>query len=248
VTGPVAVLSDVHGNVEALRAVLADVTAAGLDDVVVCGDLTWGPEPAAVARLVRELGPRVRLVRGNADRAVLELARGERAAASPRDAWMRDAHPPDVVAYLETSVFSLALDVDGLGPVRFCHGTPRGDTELVTPATPADRLALIAAETAERVLVSGHTHLQFDRPTPLLRSVNPGSVGLPYHDGPPGTAYWAVLGPSVALRSTRYDLDAAAARFRASGVPATDRYLSLLLEPPSFAEVVADAESRVFAD
>jgi 3',5'-cyclic AMP phosphodiesterase CpdA len=51
----VAVLSDVHGNVEALRAVLADVRAAEVDRVVVCGDLTWGPEPAEVAGMVRDL-------------------------------------------------------------------------------------------------------------------------------------------------------------------------------------------------
>lgn len=244
----VAVLSDVHGNVEALRAVLADVTAAGVDRVVVNGDVTWGPEPAAVARMLRDLDLPVDVVRGNADRAVLELAAGDRPAEGDRERWMLTAHPADVVAFLATSVFSLALDVDGLGPVRFCHGTPRGDTELVTPATPVDRLAAIAATLTEPVLVSGHTHLQFDRTTDVLRSVNPGSVGLPYHDGPPGTAFWAVLGPDVSLRTTAYDLDAAVRRFRASGVPNRERYLELLTTPPSFAEIVADAESRVYAD
>src|SRR5215207_6358395 len=97
----VAVLSDVHGNVEALRAVLADVRAAGVDRVVVCGDLTWGPEPAAVARMVRDL-PGAVFVRGNADRAVLELAGGSRQAESARDGWMIERHPPDVVAFLST--------------------------------------------------------------------------------------------------------------------------------------------------
>jgi predicted phosphodiesterase len=242
-----AVLSDVHGNVEALRAVLADVRAADVDRVVVCGDLTWGPEPAEVARMVRDL-PAATFVRGNADRAVLELTGGERPAESARDEWMVERHPPDVVAFLSTFAFTAVLDVPGLGPVRFCHGTPRGDTELVTPETPPDRLAEIAASMAEPVLVSGHTHLQFDRRTDLLRSVNPGSVGLPYHDAGPGLAYWALLGPDVTLRASRYDAGAAADRFRASEIPSLDRYVSLLLEPPSFAEIVADAESRVFAD
>jgi predicted phosphodiesterase len=244
----IAVISDVHGNVEALKAVLADVESSTVDAVVVNGDLTWGPEPAAVARPLRDLDRPVTLVRGNADRAVLELARGERPAEGARETWMLARHPADVLAYLDTSVFSLALDVDGLGPVRFCHGTPRGDTELVTPETPPARLAGIAATLDERILVSGHTHLQFDRTTEVLRSVNPGSVGLPYHDGPPGTAYWAVLGPDVSLRSSTYDLDAAVDRFRASGIPNLERYLALLTTPPSFAHIVADAESRVFAD
>jgi predicted phosphodiesterase len=241
------VLSDVHGNVEALRAVLADVRAAEVDRVVVCGDLTWGPEPAEVAGMVRDL-PGAVFVRGNADRAVLELADGVRPAESARDGWMVERHPPEVLAFLSTFAFDAVLDVPGLGPVRFCHGTPRADTELVTPETPPDRLAEIAATMPERVLVSGHTHLQFDRRTHLLRSVNPGSVGLPYHDAGPGLAYWALLGPDVTLRASPYDAAAAADRFRASGIPSTDRYLSLLREPPSFAEIVADAEARVFSD
>jgi predicted phosphodiesterase len=243
----VAVLSDVHGNVEALRAVLADVRDAGVDRVVVCGDLTWGPEPAEVARMIQDL-PGAVFVRGNADRAALELADGSRSAESARDEWMVERHPADVLAFLSTFTFSAVLEVPGLGPVRFCHGTPRADTELVTPETPVERLAEIAATMPERVLVSGHTHLQFDRRADLLRSVNPGSVGLPYHDAGPGLAYWAILGPDVTPRVSRYDPSAAADRFRASGIPSTDRYLSLLLSPPSFAEIVADAEGLVFSD
>ncbi|GAB3860771.1 hypothetical protein [Dactylosporangium cerinum] len=100
----------------------------------------------------------------------------------------------------------------------------------------------------ERILVGGHTHLQFDRRAGDLRSVNPGSVGLPYHDSTPGTAYWALLGPDVALRRTRYDVAAAIAATVAAGDPKADVITGLLTAPPSVAELTADAERLEFSD
>jgi predicted phosphodiesterase len=245
----VAVLADVHGNVPALRAVLADVAAYAPDLVVFCGDLTWGPEPEETVGLVAELGDRAVLVRGNADRFVVGMAHGTRAAERPRDAWMAERHSAAAVAFLAAFPFTAVVSVAGLGDARFCHGSPRSDTELVTPATPAARLAEIAAATApQRMLVSGHTHLQFDRTVEGFRSVNAGSVGLPYHRGAPGTAYWATLGPEVELRATRYDVAAAVAACHDSGDPMGGRIARMLTEPPTPEEVMADAEVREFAD
>ncbi len=68
----------------------------------------------------------------------------------------------------------------GLGPVRFCHGSPRSDEELVTFATPETRIRALMEGVPERVLVSAYTHIQFDREVAGIRSVNPGSVGMPY--------------------------------------------------------------------
>lgn len=136
----------------------------------------------------------------------------------------------------------------GLGPVRFCHGSPRSDTELVTPGTPRERFAALSAEIDELVLVTGHTHIQFDRTVAGRRSVNPGSVGLPFHEGEPGTAYWALLGPDVALRQTRYDVNEAVSRCAGVGDPALETIRRLLTSPPTVAEVIADAERKVFSD
>ena len=249
-TGPrrVAVLSDVHGNVPALRAVLAEVAEEEPDLIVFTGDLTWGPEPESTVEIVMALGDRAVFVRGNADRAVVELARGVRAPDGERDEWMPAQHSPGSVEFLAGFPLSVAVDVVGLGPVRFCHGSPRGDTELVTPGTPAERFEELAASIDETVLVTGHTHLQFDRRVAGRRSVNPGSVGLPYHEGEPGTAYWALLGPDVALRSTRYDVEEAIARCRAVGDPRADRIESLLRTPPTPAEIIAHAEGLDFSD
>ena len=142
----------------------------------------------------------------------------------------------------------MVIEITGLGPVRFCHGSPRSDTEIVTPATPAERFAQLCAGVGEQVLVTGHTHLQFDRRVAGRRSVNPGSVGLPYHDGEPGTAYWALLGPDVTLRKTRYDIAAALAAGPGCGDPGAGKITELLTSPPSPAEIIAETEQLVFSD
>jgi predicted phosphodiesterase len=246
--GTVAVVSDVHTNVAALTAVLAEIEREAPDLVVSCGDLTWGSQPDETIALMRALGDRALFVRGNGERAVLELLSGERDTESPRERWVPARHSPESVAFVATIGFSLVIDVTGLGPVRFCHGSPRADTEIVTPATSAERFADLSAGIEERVLVTGHTHIQFDRAVAGRRSVNPGSVGLPYHLGEPGTAYWAMLGPDVSLRQTRYDVTAAVSAGDELGDPGADRIRDLLLTPPTPAEITEMGESRVFSD
>ena len=246
--GRVAALADVHGNVPALEAVLAEPDVASAELVVFCGDLTWGPEPRRTYELIAALGERALCVRGNADRYARELAAGRYPPTTARESWIPAQHSPEAVAFLDRLPFSLVVEIETLGPVLFCHGSPRSDHELVTPGTPPARFEDLAARTEARVLVTGHTHLQFDRAVAGRRSVGPGSVGLPFHEGRPGTAYWALLGPDVQLRATRYDLAEAVTRTRTSGDPAAERIVSLLTGPPTPAEIVIDAETRVFSD
>jgi predicted phosphodiesterase len=251
--GRVAVVSDVHANVAALTAVLAEVATAGVDLVVSCGDLTWGSQPDETISLMRGLGAKALFVRGNGERAVLELTGAGRTAPArtahtPRESWVPALHSPGSLAFVAAVPFAVVVDIAGLGPVRFCHGSPRSDTELVTPATPAGRIAELCAGIDEQVLVTGHTHLQFDRTVAGRRSVNPGSVGLPYHEGEPGTAYWALLGPDVELRQTAYNVSAAIEVGVRLGDPGAEAIAGLLRTPPRPAEIMADAERLVFSD
>jgi putative phosphoesterase len=246
--GKVAVVSDVHANVAALTAVLADIEEADVDLVVSCGDLTWGSHPDETIAIMRGLGARALFVRGNGERAVLELSGGGRPAERPRDTWVPARHSASSLEFVAAIPFSVVIEITGLGPVRFCHGSPRSDTELVTPATPAERFAQLCAGVDEQVLVTGHTHLQFDRRVAGRRSVNPGSVGLPYHDGEPGTAYWALLGPGVSLRQTSYDVAGAVAAGADAGDPAADKITALLMSPPSPAQIMAETEHLEFSD
>ena len=237
----VAVLSDVHGNAVALAAVLAELEREEPDLVVFGGDLTWGPLPGETLALLRGLALPALYVRGNAERALLEPPD----EPTERERWLAAAHSDEALAWLQGFAPSLTVDVDGLGPVRFCHGSPRSDEELVTPETPAERMRELSADIDERTLVTAHTHLQFDRVVGDLRSINPGSVGMPYAEQP--GAYWALLGPDVELRRTDYPLAAAVARYRESGDPLTEQMIEILEQPPTPAEVIAHAESLRFS-
>jgi putative phosphoesterase len=237
----VAVLSDVHGNAVALAAVLAELRDLEADLVVFGGDLTWGPLPAETLALLAELPAPAVYVRGNAERALLEPP----ADLTERERWLLDLHPDETLAFLASFAKRVTVSVQGLGPVCFCHGSPRSDEELVTPETPEARMRELTAGLDERVLVTAHTHLQFDRRVAGVRSLNAGSVGMPY-EGRPG-AYWALLGPDVDLRRTDYSLEEAAARFRESGDPLAEPMVELLLTPPTRADVIEHAEAHVFS-
>jgi putative phosphoesterase len=230
----------VHGNATALSAVLAAVDREQPDLIVFGGDLTWGAEPMATFELASARGAQAFFVRGNADRAL-----SERTGETERERWMQERHSPQALDFVEHFEEQAVVEVESLGRVRFCHGSPRSDEECVTPETPSERVEEFMTGVAERVLVTAHVHIQFDRQVAGVRSVNPGSVGLPYGAAP--AAYWALLGPNVELRRTDYDVSAAAAAYRESGFPDAEAMVEMLEHPPSRAEVIKDAEQRVFA-
>ena len=166
---------------------------------------------------------------------------------SPRcsTSWSATQLDRGALAWLSALPDTQTVDVDGLGPVLFCHGSPRSDEEILTRISSEERVAAACAGVEEAVVVCGHTHVQFDRKVAGTRLVNAGSVGMPY-EAEPG-AYWALLGPDVELRRTPYDLDAAIERLRAGGMPAFERIEELMRTPPAHAEVIEHAERVVFA-
>ena len=119
------------------------------------------------------------------------------------------------------------------------------DEECVTPETPEARVREFSEGVDERVIVTAHVHIQFDREVAGIRSVNAGSVGLPY-EGKRG-AYWALLGPDVELRRTEYDLDQTIALYRATDQPGIEQIVEMMVEPPEPREVIDHAEKVVFA-
>jgi predicted phosphodiesterase len=234
-----AVIGDVHGNAVAFAAVLEELRRDPPELVVVNGDLSWGPEPEETFVIADSLET-VLFVRGNAESELVEGTNSETGA------WMVARHRPARLAQIATFVGSVAVQVEGVGRVFVCHGSPRGDQELVTQGTPEARMRGLLGGTTLDVLVTAHTHLQFERKVLGITSMNAGSVGLQYGGTP--AAYWATIGPDVELRRTEYDVEEAVRRVRASGIPTADRIVQTLLEPPSTEEVIGDAERLVASD
>jgi predicted phosphodiesterase len=235
----VAALADVHGNAPALDAVLRELRQENVDLVVFCGDLTWGPLPNETLALVRTLELPARFVRGNADRMLGNHL-------DERGTWLAEQHGDESTRLVNGFDEHVVADVDGLGPTRFVHGSPRADNECVTPITPEERVREFMAGVPERVVVTAHLHVSYDRRVGDVRLVGPGSVGRPY-EGERG-ARWALLGPAVELRRTAYDHEAAAELFRRSGMPGVDRDVEELLAPTTRDESIEYAESLVFSD
>ncbi|HEY3506686.1 MAG TPA: metallophosphoesterase family protein [Actinocatenispora sp.] len=242
-----AVLADIHGHLPALDAVLADIERAGVDAIVLNGDIATGPMPAETLDRLADLGDRAVWVHGNAERELVEAYDGRLDPSLPDIARLPTEYGASRLTrrhrdLLDGLPLSVVLDVDGLGPVRFCHATTRSDTEMVLVDSPLDRFRDAYADCDEATVVLGHTHMPFDRLADRRRFVNPGSVGMPYG----GTAaHWALLGPDVVLRRTAYDTVQAAATLRAAApdYPDIEEFVrENVLTTPSDAEAL-----RVFS-
>ena len=203
----VAALYDIHGNLPALEAVLAEVEREGVDAIVVGGDIAAGPpQPREVVELRALAAERARDPRQRRPALRRRVHRRRRPGLAARAARRR---PGDWLAGLP---FSVVLD-----DTLYVHAAPDDDRTIVTELTTDEKLAGLLRDVEQRRVVAGHTHMQLERRVGETLFVNAGSIGWPY-EGRPG-AYWAILDDEVELRRTDYDLERAAELVRASGHP-----------------------------
>ena len=226
-------LYDIHGNLDALEAVLADPDGSGADAIVVGGDVVPGAFASECLALLRAQELPVHWVRGNGEREVADAAAG---ATDPAGV------PPDALAELTAAVSARALGAElsawlgtlpttvELDGVLYCHATPRRDDEIVTRISPAARWADALGGVDRGLVVAGHTHQHDDRFVGAVRFVNAGSVGLPYEGDPAARWAWIADG-SPELRRTEYDGAAAGRRMLAAGWPDERSIAGGLIEP-----------------
>ena len=188
----IAALYDIHGNLAALEAVLAEVP----DDATILagGDVVaGGSNPAETLERLRALGDRVVWIRGNADR---ELDPNEPGLAPPGalDA-TRAALSQEQIGFLLANPPTVQI-----GDVLYCHASPRNDVDIFTERTPEERIAFLFDGLDVPTVVCGHTHSQYERTVAGVRVVNAGSIGMPYEEEP--GAYWLL---DLVHRRTPYD-------------------------------------------
>jgi predicted phosphodiesterase len=214
----VAALYDVHGCRAALAVVLAEVDSEDVDAIVFGGDLFLGPQPAETAELVRSVD--ASFVRGNCDR-------------EPDD-WTRSKLDEETLAWAQG--WPLTVELDG---VLYCHASPQDDMRpILTDASPPERFEQALDGIDQRLVVAGHTHMQFRRG----RWVNAGAVGWPYEDDV--AAFWALVSDDVEFRRTPYDVESAAREMLDSGWPDAETFVAENVRAaPSRAEATAHFES-----
>ena len=203
-----AVLYDIHGNLPALEAVLTEVEVAGVDRFLLGGDYgTPSPAPHETLARLREL-PAATWIRGNGER------------------WLRE--PPEIPEVIQVyeefegvltdeeidRLYGLPVSAE-LDGILYVHGSPISDVESFAPQ-PEEGEERMLAGVHDRTIVFGHSHQQFRRPGPDGTDlVNPGSVGMPL-DGDVRAA-WATWDGDFEFRRTEYDVERAAAAYRAMG-------------------------------
>jgi putative phosphoesterase len=233
----IAVLADIHGNLPALRAVLTDIDRDPVDAIVVAGDVVGGPLGRETLELLAARREPKRWVRGNCEREAVAIYDGAPVSDDPAGraaAWSSKAL--DSRWRDELAAWPITLALDG---VRFCHGSPGRDDEIITRLTPDAVLLESLADVHEPLVVGGHTHQQMVRGVhDTLTYANAGSVGMPY-EGRPGAFWMIVADGSPELRETSYDLHAAVEELRASDFPDVDEQLTESLLDPTDPDWVA---------
>ncbi len=178
-----AILADIHGNLPALEAVMADLAAQRVEQVVVAGDLiNWGPFSAQVVARVRAAGWAT--IRGNHELILLDYgtprapAIWSDRAAFPVPHWLQRQLPPALRMAIAFWPDTLVVHPPDAPPLRIFHGSPRDHAEPIYPDITEATLTPLLAGIAETTIVAGHTHRPMDRQIGRWHVLNPGSVGM----------------------------------------------------------------------
>jgi putative phosphoesterase len=228
----IALISDLHANLVALDAVLADAAAAGAERVICLGDVvSLGPDPRETLARLRDAG--IPCVQGNHD----PLPPNPPCLAE-LEAWCEARLTPEEREWLRALPSRLEVPLDPTTTLLCVHGSPRSYDEQVLAETSDAALDAMLDGHPAAVTVCGHTHVQLLRRVRDRLVVNVGSVGMPfveaYHGhGEPQVLPWAEYAIvafeggrlGVDLRRVPFDFQAFAERVRASGMPAGEAWL-----------------------
>ena len=236
----IGLIADIHGNLVALDAVLADLERAHVDRIVCLGDVAWGPQPRQAVERLRAL--RFPTIMGNADDELYDIPAETPDDDDARvtldiDRWCVAQLSPDDLNYLRSFQPTIELSLGDERTLLLFHGSPHSFHDRIVATTPDDDLARMLSGYSATVMAGGHTHAQMLRRYRGMIILNPGSVGLPFEQEPganegrnPPWAEYAIVGQEggalrVELRRVPVDVGAVVQATRESGMPHAELFV-----------------------
>jgi putative phosphoesterase len=215
----IATLYDIHGNLPALEAVLAEIEKEDVDAIVVGGDALAGPLPVETLDRLQSIETVVYYIHGNHESDLLRYVAGrpiKGLSLTAEESAMQVAGKLSAAQqkFMKGWAATVQLESPTLGKILFCHATPHNNTHVFTKHTSPKKIEPIFEGVSADLVICGHTHMQYDLKLNGIRVVNSGSVGLPFGEA---GAHWLLIDEDVTFRVTEYDRLAAAGRVRQPG-------------------------------
>lgn len=234
----IALLSDIHGNYTALKAVLNDIEQMRPDRIVVLGDIVFkGPQPELCLEAVRNL--KVPVIRGNIDELVgtgkiqpgFAKSPEHEAALLEEMAWTRSRLSEEQLRYLAELPFLHEEQLTAVLKLRCVHANPQNILDNILPDAPLDQFERMFEGTDAQLVAYAHIHQPYVRTVKGRTLLNTGSVGLPF-DGDPRSSYAIIDAEgdsrSVTLRRVSYNIEETVRAYEGSGHPFPDSVIPVI--------------------
>ncbi|MDC7123936.1 MAG: metallophosphoesterase family protein [Spirochaetales bacterium] len=223
----IAAIYDLHANYAAIEAVLKEIEHIGVDLLLIGGDVISGPLPNESLDLLKRSGLPSEYILGNAESDVLNNLSGQKinglsARADEEAIWLTNVLSKENIECISNWQQRVSVESCNMGQILFCHGSPRSNQEVFTPSTTNTRLTEIFKNTAESIVVCGHTHMQFELKLDNLQIVNAGSVGMPFGEM---DACWLLIDEKFNFMHTKYDVNKASYLVKNSDYPYAESFI-----------------------
>ncbi|MFQ5400120.1 MAG: metallophosphoesterase family protein [Anaerolineae bacterium] len=242
----IALISDIHGNLVSLDAVLADIRQQHVDQIICLGDVaTLGPQPKEAISRLRELA--CPCIMGNHDAFLLDPQLIQAYMDAPWFAdsvkWCINQLSPEDFHFVRSFEPFIEVPLAARAPLLCFHGSPKSNTDLLLATTPPPALDQILAGYQATAMIGGHTHVQMMRRHKDLLVINPGSVGMPFEqarfDKAPRFLPWAEYAIvswsdghlDVGLRQIKVNLNEVKQAAMASEMPDAKEWVSNWIAP-----------------
>lgn len=241
----IAIMSDIHGNMEAIESVLDDINNHHITKLFICGDIAMaGPEPDRTTDFVQKLKDKfeVAIIQGNTDEMIAKYTGLPDDKYLPPNEIMAEAlkYAQSVLSdeqkkFLANLPVEYSENIEGIS-IKLVHGSPRKNNEDILPDTSPDKVGEMIKDTSEDLIFCGHTHLPAVFVCGRQTVINVGSVGRPFTEEP--KASYVILNIensnfSITHRQIKYDITTASEKLAVQDFTGADKLAGMLVQATS---------------